>query len=173
MKPARVALGTAIVALAVGVVLAVSGLPFGLVLLFAAVVAVGGALATAFVDPEEPTLPERPTLLRGGARREVGFVAWSLRSTRGRVSPGASARLRSVAQRRLARQGIDLDDPADRLRAEAVLGARAYRVVSDPMTRSFSTMRAAIRAVDHLDDGSSARPHAIAAPPVITPRSPG
>ncbi len=173
MKPRHVAISTAVVAIAVGVVLVVSGMPPGLVLLFSSVVAVGGALATAIVDPEEPVLPERPTSMRGGARREVGSVAWSLRSSRGRVSPGASARLSAVAARRLARLGIDLDDPADRPRAEAALGARAYRVVSEPDPRSFSTMRAAIRAVDQLNDPSATRPPAAVAPPATAPRSPG
>ena len=155
MKLVHVAVLTAVLAIAVSVVLAVSGLPLGLVLLFTAVVVVGGALATAIVDPVEPALPERPNPLRGGARREVGSVAWSLRSTRGHVSPGASARLHAVAARRLARQGIDLDDPADQERAEAALGPRAYRVVTEPATRSFSTMRAAIRAVELLTDPRS------------------
>lgn len=172
MRPARAALLAAAVALAVGVVLAVSGLPLDLVVLFMAVVVAGGALATAFVDPEEPTLPERPISARNGARREVGSVAWSLRGGRGRVSPLASFRIRTVAARRLARLGIDLEDPADRARAEAALGQRAYRVVSEPAPRSYGTMRSALRAVDRLGSlDSTDRP--IAVPPATHPRSPG
>jgi hypothetical protein len=146
----RVTIITALVAVAIGIFLFVVGIPFYIFATFVCLVVLVGGLIAAIDDPDEPKLPEVRGAMRGGARREVTDAAWRLSESRGRVGAAGAERLRAIAARRLARRGIDLDDPADRSRAEAALGSLAYAVVSRPSTQPAAALRATVRAIDRL-----------------------
>ncbi len=84
-------------------------------------VIVGFALAPgAELDDDEqwpPPMPERTP--RGS---EVARLAWSFNLSKDTAGPAVRRRVLALVQRRMERHGIDLDDPADRARAEELLG---------------------------------------------------
>lgn len=65
-----------------------------------------------------------------GVRREVTRLSWSLHGYESRVERPSLIRLRAVADRRLGRRGLHLDDPADGGRCRAILGPLAFRVLT-------------------------------------------
>jgi hypothetical protein len=69
----------------------------------------------------------------------------------GRVADVAVRRLRAFAAARLAERGIDLDDPAQRQAAEAVLGAAEYRLLTAPGRHRPETLLRCARAIERLD----------------------
>lgn len=65
-----------------------------------------------------------------GARQDVTRLAWSLRATHGRVGDSAQKRVRAVAERRLNRRGLSLENPEDDEAIIALIGARGHAITS-------------------------------------------
>lgn len=75
---------------------------------------------------------------RRGARGDVQELAWSVAGRDGRAGERVLRRLRDVARVRLARHGLDLDDPADSAAVERLVGGRAHATLtrrSHPLPR--------------------------------------
>jgi hypothetical protein len=119
----------------------------GLTALDGAVVAVAGAVlvlaAGALEGGEEHGWPPVPHRESDGARPAVSALMWSFAGRDGKVSEAGLRALRRQAGRRLAGEGIVLDDgaghlvsapggprPGDDTRARELLGERAWRVLT-------------------------------------------
>lgn len=124
-------LGTA---LGTGVVVTVVAVTFAVDLGHATSLGAGGvllALVLAHVrEGESTTWPEARWQETDGSRLEVAALSWSLLGRGGRVTEGALRRLRAVARGRLARNGLDLDDPAHHETIAALLGPAAWEVLT-------------------------------------------
>lgn len=107
------------------------GLDWALALLVAAgLVTVFGLrrLPTTATDDGWPPAPDAGT--DRGVRREVSRLSWSLHGYESRVERPSLLRLRAVAERRLSRRGLSLDDPADDAACRTLLGPGPYRTVT-------------------------------------------
>ncbi|GAA2752955.1 hypothetical protein [Amnibacterium kyonggiense] len=96
----------------------------------------------------EPPDVDPPT----GGRRDLEQLAWSMVEHRDHIRGIAIARVRTVAARRLAEHGLDVERPEDDRAIAALLGADAWAVLrpdrEKPVTpRAFD---AALRAVERL-----------------------
>ncbi|GGI08176.1 hypothetical protein [Egicoccus halophilus] len=100
-----------------------------------------------------------------GTRREVRQLSWRLSSRRGQVSPTAVARLAALARVRLARRGLDLDEPGQAAVVRRLVGTGAYRVLTGDEGRPIG-LWAFSRAVDAVErlDATDAAPDAGSAP---------
>ncbi|MFJ4175970.1 hypothetical protein [Microbacterium sp. NPDC089696] len=86
-------------------------------------------LAVALVLLSRPSLvdesgawpPSEPSRTAPGS--EVSRLAWAINSRTGIAGHAVVRRIDRVLRRRLARQGLDPDDPADQARIEELLGA--------------------------------------------------
>jgi hypothetical protein len=87
---------------------------------------------------------------RGGARRDVAQLSWSMRGSYGRVDAAAVWRVQRLAKQRLTLHHLDLLDPADRPRIQQLLGRRAYIVITRGERRPVS-LRALLHCLDALD----------------------
>ncbi len=76
--------------------------------------------------------PPRSSPLVGGTRREVQELSWSFTGRRSTSGQDAVARLRGLARHRLALRGVDLSDPTQRERVDALIGSRARLTLSTP-----------------------------------------
>jgi hypothetical protein len=87
-----------------------------------------------------------------GVRRDVTRLSWTLQGYESRVERPSLRRLRAVAVRRLAAQGLDLEQPADAAACRAILGQQAYEVVTaDGQTAvRFDTFTQAVTTVENL-----------------------
>lgn len=87
-----------------------------------------------------------------GVRREVSRLSWSLHGYQSRVERPSLIRLRAVADRRLGRRGLHLDDPADADRCRAILGPLAYRMLTaGPRAHvTFDEFTGSLRALEKL-----------------------
>jgi|GEM_PF-5005226 len=160
--------GTAVLAILVGAVAWVFGVSWlQSAFLASAVMTVGaGRAAPPFHDV---TWRNRRAPRPHGTRNEVATLSWRLIGRNGAVNPPAAVRLLPLAERRLARHGVDLHDPGDAAGAERLLGSRAYRVLravvgnrSRPIRYpAFVRCVAAIERLDHLHPAA----------PVATPSS--
>ena len=151
---------TTITALVVGVVVVpVAAALFGVQLVQVLLLAALGATVCALIrfrpeveDP--PWWPEAEILDSDqGARRDVSRLAWSVSGADQQVGRTMRLRLHDVAARRLARRGVDLDDPAQQDAAIAAIGADAVRAL-DPDIREIVSLRAfgaAVAAVESLE----------------------
>ncbi|MCV2392913.1 hypothetical protein OEB99_01205 [Actinotalea sp. M2MS4P-6] len=125
------------------------------------------ALAVGLVVPRldvdtDPGWPRPRPHERHGARAEVAALTWSLAGRDGRVSEPAVRRLRTVAERRLARAGLPLSagfvGPADargaaeRAAARAALGDRAWDALTMPGGRlpPAADVAACVRALEDV-----------------------
>jgi hypothetical protein len=99
--------------------------------------------------PDPPT-PERDR----GARREVFRLSWNVAGRQDRVGSTLVGRLQQIARRRLADHDLRLDDPADRDRVIELLGARSYRMLTQPpgSEAGSGTFTTALAAVERLAD---------------------
>jgi hypothetical protein len=116
-------------------------------------------------------LPERPPSIwpfesqakDDGNRNDVNRLSWSLRTRKRRVRPEAVRRIRKLAAQRLEAvrqeavgQGdarpLDLDDPADRVSIERLIGSRAYRTLrSNPVRQpTFADVEQCLDALSAL-----------------------
>lgn len=122
-------IGAAVTALVVALVLAVVGLQgwFAAAWGLAAgiLVAISGAPAHDDLASWPPPLPaERP------AGSEVSRLTWAFNPTTGEAGPMVVRRLRRIAEHRLSRLGLDLADPDDHARIDALLGPGASAQLS-------------------------------------------
>ncbi len=122
-------------------------------------IALGAAITVAWLAADAAASaagggePAWRPLRRGsadGARRDVDSLAWSLRGGLGGVGLAAERELRQVARHRLALEGLDLGDPAQRGAIERRIGASAYRALT---RRRWGRLRLAslARVLDALD----------------------
>lgn len=70
-----------------------------------------------------------PTSPREGARGEVQDLVWAMVGRDGRIGERPMRTLRRAAAARLARHGVELDDPADDAVVRALVGPRAHRTL--------------------------------------------
>lgn len=89
-----------------------------------------------------------------GVRRDIARLSWGMDGFQSRVDRASVNRLRGVAVARLARLGVDLDDPSDREQARALLGAPSYGLLISGTTDlpTFAVFAAAVTAVEQLND---------------------
>jgi len=114
------------------------------------IVALGLGIAWIVVPEQRSVRWPRPVhTARDGARRDVVQLSWSLRTSLGRVQPGALARVRELARRRLAARSLALDDPADAAAIEQLIGAAAYAVLRPG--DGLPTLRSLLHCLDALD----------------------
>ena len=137
---------------------------------------IAGAAAAAVAIVELPTLAQDPNwptpdeTRRGGGRREVTSLSWMLTSRHGGTDRAAVLRLRAIAFRRLALQGVDLDAPAHHQRAIQMLGADVLAILMSDgsFSASHRQLVQCIEALERLDPASDRT-----APPRTTLTSPG
>ncbi len=86
----------------------------------------------------------------GGSRSDVAMLSGSLRVGWGTVGLPAEGRLHKIAVRRLALEGLYLDNPAHREPIERRIGTRAYRSLTRSTGRGMR-LRTLIYCLDVLD----------------------
>ena len=95
--------------------------------------------------------PDEPVPARPGSRRDVVQLGWALGARGGRVSVEGMRRVRSLAARALAAQGVDLDDPAHADRVERLLGCSAVSLIARGAQPPRTAQLAALLArLEHL-----------------------
>lgn len=145
MSAARI-IGTA---LAVGtVVLVMSLLGFNLanIALAAVSVVAGGAFIGQQELGRDTALPQLPSESRGGHRREVSQLSWSLTDREGRVTAEGLRQLRAAARSRLASTGIDPDDDTV---VAAALGDRALQTLRAERPPTVAALEACLTALEN------------------------
>jgi hypothetical protein len=102
--------------------------------------------------PDARDLSWRPGKRAGkeGSRNDVAGLSSSLRAGWGFVGLTAERRLREIARRRLALEGLDLRNPDDRLAIERRIGRPAYRILIQRQGRR-PTLRTLTYCLDMLD----------------------
>lgn len=85
-----------------------------------------------------------------GSRNDVASLSTSLQGGWGAVGLTAERRVFKIARHRLALEGLDMLDPAQRPEIERRIGSAAYRTLKRSRNRRLR-MRALIRALDALD----------------------
>lgn len=128
-------------------------------------VVVGAALRPLAADV---SWPDRVGLRRHGTRREVARLSSSLAAREREVPAPTVARLRVIAEQRLARAGVDPKGPGGTARARELLGAPVHALLFGPDAPppDHRTFVACLDAVERL-----ARPSpAGAGPPRPAPR---
>jgi len=97
------------------------------------------------VDPsaDAPHVPED----RDRRATEISRMAWALNPRTGLAGERVTRRVRSILRHRLQRVGLDPDDPADRVRCDAVLGSGVW----DGITRQNTSIADLERALDAID----------------------
>ncbi|WP_217184286.1 hypothetical protein [Streptomyces sp. AC495_CC817] len=119
-----VAAVVAVVALAL---LSTLGVPFDFGLSWALVVVIAVLLARqSFVEEETSWPPEERARQPRGS--DVSRLAWSINVRSGVVGHVLIRRMERIIRRRLSIRGLDLDDPADHARIDALLGPDARRI---------------------------------------------
>lgn len=84
------------------------------------VVAVVLACRQEFIEVGSAWPPEKPG--RNSRGSEVSRLAWAINTRTGVAGHVVVRRVQSVLRRRLALRGLDLDDPAQHARIDAILG---------------------------------------------------
>lgn len=85
-----------------------------------------------------------------GSRSDIANVSSSLHGGWGLVGLTAERKLRQIARRRLAFEGLDLTNPEHRAAIERRIGARSYRALVNPRGR-VPSLRALLSCLDALD----------------------
>jgi hypothetical protein len=154
IKAAAAAVLVPAAAFAIGVSVAHSLLIAG-----AAIAAVAALELASAADP--PYWPDPVESARGGNRREIARLSWTLRAQRSEAGSAAVLRLRDIARHRLAAAGIDLDDAKDQPAAAARLGGPVHRILTAQSGRPPSRREIAlcIQALEQLPAVRDA-PHA-------------
>jgi hypothetical protein len=147
-----------------------AGVTLALSLLLSVTIVAVGAVVALLSGPHDERWPESKVVLRSGARREVARLSWSMEDDDGRVADVAVQRLRTLAARRLAERGIDLDDPADRSAAESALGPQGYRLLTEPGRHRPEALIRCARAIERLDRRGDALGGTRASSPNPVPR---
>lgn len=145
MSAARV-IGTALAAGIVALIMALLRFDPANVALAAVAVAVAGAFLGRQDLASETVLPPLPSEPRGGHRREVSQLAWSLTGPDGRATAEGWRQVRAAARGRLASAGIDPDDDAA---VAAALGDRALRTLRAVEPPGAHALDACLTALEH------------------------
>jgi hypothetical protein len=89
----------------------------------------------------------------GGSRNDVASLSSSLHAGWGLVGLTAERRLREIARRRLALDGLDLQNADHRLAIERRIGGRAYRILVRGQTRGLRLrmLRYSLDVLDAID----------------------
>ncbi|MCX7521642.1 hypothetical protein OSC27_05035 [Microbacterium sp. STN6] len=94
-----------------------------------------------------------------GVRRDVTRLSWSLRPGRAGIAAEGLRRIQSIADRRLGRLGLSLDEPTDRPAIEHLLGRRALHVLRPPgAPPRIAAVAACLDAIDRLPADAGATP---------------
>lgn len=105
----------------------------------------GGAVALLrqLVLPLDPRV-DAPYIPADRERRatEISRMAWALNPRTGLAGDRVTRRVRSILSHRLQRVGLDPDDPADRVRRDAVLGRDVWDRLTGPNTSIADIVRA-------------------------------
>lgn len=122
MKTRLMIVGAGVVlAAALVLLLAQLGFPVPFVLAWIVVVLVVALAARqVFFEEEAAWPPEEPRRERRGS--EVSRLAWAINSRTGVAGHMVVRRAQSMLRRRLAHHGLDLDDPTQHERIDALLG---------------------------------------------------
>lgn len=122
------------------------------ILLGCAITVIALALVVGSSAPDARDLSWHPgeRERREGSRSDVANLASSLRGGWGFVGLTAERQLQQIARRRLALEGLDLDNAAHRPAIERRIGARTYRLLVRSKRR-VPTLRALVRCLDTLD----------------------
>lgn len=113
--------GCAAVAVAVVFVLDWLGFPVPFVVAWMLVLLTIGIIGRqAFVDEGAEWPPQKPSRTTRGS--EVSRMAWAINTRTGVAGHLVVRRVQSVLRRRLAHRGLDLDDPEQHDRIDAMLG---------------------------------------------------
>ncbi|MDQ0725121.1 hypothetical protein [Microbacterium sp. W4I20] len=124
-----------IMAIAVLLLLSWLGVPMEFALMWLIVViAVAVASRQVFFDETvEWPPPERERMVRGS---DVSRLAWSLNTRTGVAGYVVVGRVQRILRRRLAHHGLDLDDPVQHARIDALLGSGIREAVHRKEVRS-------------------------------------
>lgn len=134
---------SAVLAIGAGLLVWIVGVPWLQSVLVASVALTAGVGNTFRPFAFEPVWPDRIEQRRHGTRREVARLASSLSARERDVSASIVARLRGLAEQRLARVGIDVHDPGDEAAARQALGTTVH-------ARLFGDLDARARHVEFL-----------------------
>ncbi|MFE6733267.1 hypothetical protein [Microbacterium sp. NPDC057650] len=152
----RIVLGTIGVLIAAGIVLTIMtwlGSPVEFTLAWLLIV---GVIVLAFQQPfiDEGGMwpPEQQTVLQRGS--DVSRLAWSVNPRTGIAGHVIVARVQQVLRRRLARHGLDLDDPADFERIDALVGRDVREVFGRREVRR-RDLELVLDAVDRIPTSSA------------------
>jgi hypothetical protein len=150
--------GALAIAVPAGLFLWFVGISIASTLAFAVTVIASGIAWGGYAGSTAPTAYRARPGPRPGVRSDAAQLSWALRDRDGQVSEPGEKRIRLYARRRLARHGLDLDDPLHRERIEALIGESAYALLN----RSGGP-RPPLSAIEHcldaLDALASARAH--------------
>ncbi len=122
------------------------------ILLGCAITVIALALSVGYAAPNARDLSWRGGrhARREGSRSEIADLSASLRGGWGYVGLTAQERLRQIARRRLALEGLDLGNAEHRSAIERRIGAGAYRVLVSSQGR-VPRLRALLNCLDALD----------------------
>ncbi|WP_460795016.1 hypothetical protein [Microbacterium sp. GXF0217] len=104
------------------------------------------ALRGAEAVSEEGPREERAPATRGS---EISRLAWAFNPRTGVAGEIVSRRVRALLRRRLARRGIDVDDPAQTARVNGVLGVGLWQRLNGRQVQN-ADIRSALDAADRL-----------------------
>ncbi len=128
------------------------------ILLGAAITVIALALLIGYSAPDSRDLSWRPGMRvrREGSRSEIADLSASLHGGWGYVGLAAQERLQQIARRRLALEGLDLNNAEHRAAIERRIGAGAYRALASSNGR-VPRLRTLLSCLDVLDALDSTR----------------
>lgn len=125
-----------------------------------------GILVAAVILMLGIRLPEDPRLDAPGRSpghryigSEVSRLAWAINAESGTVNEAVTRRVRATLRRRLARLGVDVDDPAHAADADRLLGAGLWQRLAGRRT-TIADIRNGLDAAERLESlclGGSSR----------------
>lgn len=123
------------------------------ILLGCAITVIGLACLAAGEAPDARDLGWLPGKRerKAGSRNDVANLSASLRASWGYVGMTAEGRLKQIARRRLALEGLDLRNPDDRLAIEQRIGSTAYRALVHRRGTRRLSLRTLVCCLDMLD----------------------
>ncbi|WP_200903881.1 hypothetical protein [Microbacterium sp. GCS4] len=143
----------AVLVVAVPLLLTAVGAPYDFALSWA-LLAVALMLLTrpTLVDESGAWPPPAPSSSAQGS--DVSRLAWSINSRTGIAGHAVIRRVDRVLRRRLARHGLDPEDPADRLRIDELLGTGVLDLIRAREVRGADVERV-LDALDRLPEQGS------------------
>ncbi len=112
------------------------------------------------VDTDWPPQEEKP--LRRGS--DVSRLSWAINARTGIVAIGLSRRIDALARHRLAVRGLDLDDPGDAARIDALFGGPWARETLSAKELSHAETDRLLDLIEHTSPVPEKTP-ALAIPP--------